>query len=148
MSYIESSSIASCIVAEDFDLNEYLKSLVDFIGNHFEDLDKDLQNSLGDLTYDETLEELGYYIRLSDGKNLLIEMNTEYSNNQCHIWDWLCDQVRQDAMTSLVMELKYSSNSKHGMESSTSYYLKDGTFIGADDVFGIIEEYAKTKVTV
>jgi len=143
MFYTHSSYCASCEVAEDFNLDEYLTALTDFIGNHIEDLPNDLQDAFGDYDHEDTMKSLSNYIRLSGGK-LLVEFASEESNGDVGVWDWLCDQIRQDVMTSPFMTMNYATDDSHsGMECGISYYLKDGRFIGSDDVFGILEQYIK-----
>jgi hypothetical protein len=140
MSYTESNYTASCQVADDFNLQEYLTSLVDFVGNHVDDLPKSIQ-WLGDYSHKELLETFETYVRESGGK-ILIELDSEESNYDSELWDWLCDQIREDAMTSKFMVMNYSTNdSRCGVECGTSYYLKDGTFIGSDDIQSIVEQH-------
>jgi hypothetical protein len=138
MSYTHYTASASCSVAEDFDLNEYVKSLVDFIGNHLDDLPDSIQ-WLGDYTHEELIETVKKYVRKSGGK-ILIELDSEESNYDSDLWDWLCDSIREDVMTSKLMVMNYSTNdSRNGVECGTSYYMKDGTFYGSDDIEAILE---------
>ena len=144
MSYTHCTSTASCTVAENFDLKEYLTSLSDFIGNHFDDLPPDVQASLGDYDQDDVIAELNNYFRVSDGK-LLIEFDSEEPNGDTSVWDWLCDQIRQDVMTSRFMQFNYSSyDSRDGMDSGTSYVSKEGQLISNDEIYSIVEQYIKS----
>lgn len=139
MSYTHFTATATCQVAEDFDLNEYVKSLVDFIGNHEDDLPESLQ-WLGDHEHEELVEKVKNYVRM-EGKNLLMELDSEEENYDSELWDWLNDQIRQDVMTSKFMVIKQSTyDSKYGMDCGTSYYMKDGTFYGSDDIQAILEK--------
>lgn len=146
MSYTESTATASCQVADDFDLNGYLTSLTDFVFNYFDDVSDSLKalpeslNWMGDYEYEEVLAEFEKYVRVAGGK-VLIELDSEENNNDSDIWDWLCEQIRQDVMTSKFMQTNWSTiDSKYGVECGTSYTLKDGTFIGSDDVQAILEK--------
>lgn len=144
MSYTHFVHCASCEVAEDFNLDEYVKSLTDFIQNHYDDLPDDLQGAYLDYDHEDTMKSLSNYIRLSGGK-LLVEFDSEESIGNVEVWDWLCDQVRQDVMTSSYMLINYASDdSRLGMASSTSYYMKDGRFIDSDEVSAIVEQYVKS----
>lgn len=139
MSYTHSTATASCQVAENFDLDEYVKSLVDFIGNHVDDLPQSIQ-WLGDYTHEELVDTFNEYVRWG-GDKILIQLDSEEDNHDSDLWDWLCDQIREDVMTSKFMQTNWSTNdSKYGVECGTSYYLKDGTFIGSDDVQSLLEK--------
>jgi hypothetical protein len=141
MSYTHSTSTASCEVADDFNLNEYLISLADFVGNHVDDLPQSLQ-WLGDYSHEDLLIDFENYVH-ENGK-ILIELDSEENNHDSDLWDWLCDQIRQDVMTSKFMQINWATHdSKNGVECGTSYYGKDGTFIGSDDIQGIVEQYVK-----
>lgn len=144
MSYTHSTYCASCEVSENFDLKEYLTSLSDFIGNHFDDLGSELQSSLHDFTQDEVIAEFENYVRISGGK-LLVEFDSEEKNYDITVWDYLCDNIREDVMTSPFMLMNYATNdSRSGMESGTSYYMKDGRFIGSDEISAIVEQHIKS----
>lgn len=139
MSYTHHTSSASCSVAEGFDLDEYVKSLVDFIGNHLDDLPESLQ-WLGDDEPGMITEIIHRYVRM-EGNTLLMELDSEEENYDSELWDWLNDQIRQDVMTSKFMTIKYSTyDTKWGMDCGTSYYMKDGTFYGSDDIQAILEK--------
>lgn len=138
MSYTHFTATASCQVAENFDLSQYLVSLADFAGNHVDDLPESLQ-WLGDHLHEELLEKMEKYVHM-EGKNLLMELDSEDDNYDSEVWDWLCDQIRGDVMTSKFMVIKQSTyDSKYGMDCGTSYYMKDGTFYGSDDIQAILE---------
>jgi hypothetical protein len=95
------------------------------------------------MEHDEVVVELNQYVRISGGK-LLVEFDSEENNCNVTIWDWMCDDIREDAMTSPFMLMNYACNdSRNGMESSTSYYLKDGRFIGSEEIANIVEQYIK-----
>jgi hypothetical protein len=142
MSYTHCTSSASCEVAEDFDLKEYLTSLTDFVGNHLDDLPASIQ-WLGDYEHAELIDTFEDYVRESGGK-ILIEFDSEEKNHDSDVWDWLCNQIREDVMTSNLMQINYSTyDSKYGVECGTSYYMKDGRFIGSDEIGNILEQYIK-----
>lgn len=142
MSYTQSVSTARCEVADDFNEVEYITSLADFIANHIDDdsLDNDITWEFKGLTHSDVIDKLTGYIRVSGG-NLLVEYDTEEHNQNTAVWDWLTDQVRQDVMTSAFMEISSATiDSRRGVECGTSYYMKDGRYIGSDDIMKMLED--------
>lgn len=138
MSYTTRNYSASCKVADDFNLKEYLTSLVDFVGNHLDDLPESI-HWLGEYYHEELIKTFELYVRESGGK-ILIELDSEENNYDSDVWDWLCDQIREDVMTSRVMTINYATDdSREGLTVSSSYYTKDGTFYGSDDIQEILE---------
>ncbi len=143
MSYTQFVSTAKCKVAADFDLQQYVMTLADFIGNHIDDdtLSEDIICEFEDQSHERTCEKLCEFFN-HVGDQLLITVDSEDQNTMVH--DWLIDQVMNDVMVSNVMELNCATiDSRMGVECGTSYYMKDGTFIGSDDVFGILEQHIK-----
>lgn len=142
MYHISSHYSATCEVSEDFNLDEYLTSLCDFITNHFDDLSNDLQDILGDMTYDETHAEFKQYVSHTKSVNrAYIQYNSEESNGNIVIWDWMCDNIREDVMTSPFMKCHYTTdNSRLGIEVGTNYILKDGSYV---DVDAVLTQYYK-----
>jgi len=140
MSYTQFVATAKCQVPADFNLKEYLTSLTDFVANHIDDLPDDIANELCDYEYDDVLNILEKYVR-ELGSDVLIEMDSEESNGNSIIWDWLCDQFREDVMTGKMMEIHTASiDSRSGLDSSNGFYTKTGRWIGSDDILRIAEE--------
>lgn len=138
MSYTQFVATAKCQVVDDFNLQSYLDGLsvrcVEEENSIFEFYGVDSNDDL-DVDFAD-------YVRISGGK-LLIECDTEELNSNSEVWDWLIDQFIP-VMTSNIMEINSATiDSRSGVECSTSYYKKDGTFIGSDDVYGILEQHVK-----
>ena len=143
MSYTQFVSTAKCKVAEDFDLQKYVMSLADFIGNHIDDdsLDNDIVWEFEDNTHERVCEKLNEFFSVV-GDQLLLTVDSEEQNTSVH--DWLIDQVLHSVMVSNIMEVNSASiDSRMGVECSVCYYTKDGNFIGSDDVFAILEQHNK-----
>lgn len=143
MSYTQFVCTAKCKVAEDFDLQKYVMTLADFIGNHIDDdsLDNDIVWEFEDNTHERVCEKLNEFFSVV-GDQLLLTVDSEEQNTSVH--DWLIDQVLNDVMISEIMEINSATiDSRMGVECGTSYYKKDGTFIGSDDVYGIVEQFIK-----
>lgn len=139
MSYTQFVSTAKCVVADDFDLEEYIVTLSDFISNHIEDLDDGIKWAFEEYTQDDVAEILGSYIHY-DGSNVFVECDTEESNSNSEVWDWLIDQVREDVMASKLMEINSATiDSRSGVECGTSFLTKSGKFIGSEDIMELVE---------
>jgi hypothetical protein len=140
MSYTQFVATAKCQVADNFNLNEYLVTLSDFVANHLDDLPEDVSCEVGDYTQDELIDAFRNYVRELGGL-VLVECDTEERCHNSCIWDWLCDQVRQDLMTSKVMEIHSATiDSRSGVESSFGFYTKSGKWIGSDDIMQLVED--------
>lgn len=140
MSCIQFVAIASAQTPSTFNLDDYLVSLVDFVANHLDDLPEDFQIEVGDYGQEDVLEIFSEYVRVL-GDKILIECDSEERNGNSMIWDWLCDQVRQDVMISNVMEIHSATiNSRSGVDISFGFYKKDGTWIGSDDMVKLLED--------
>ena len=150
MSYTQFVGTAKCRVAKDFDLNQFLMSTADWIGNNVDNQedenlsanDKEALWHFEDRTHEGVCSDLEGYLQLT-GDQLLIHVDSEEQNTM--IWDWLIDQVLHSVMVSSIMEVNSATiDSRMGVECGVSYYKKDGTFIGSDDVFDIMEELFPT----
>ena len=146
MSYTQFVGTAKCRVSPDFDLNQFLMSTADWIGNNVDNQedenlsanDKEALWHFEDRTHEGVCSDLEGYLQLT-GDQLLIHVDSEEQNTM--IWDWLIDRVLHSVMVSNIMEVNSATiDSRMGVESSVCYYKKDGTFIGSDDVFGILEQ--------
>lgn len=142
MSYTQFVCTSKCQVADDFNLEEYLTSLVDFVGNHVDDLSESI-SWLADLEHNEVLEELQKYVR-QVGSQVMIDCDTEDDNHDTELWDWLSDQIRQDVMISKFMTINSTTiDSRDGVDPYQSFVMKDGTQIGSDEIQNIIEQYVQ-----
>ena len=140
MSTTQFTSNASCKVWPDFNLNDYVVSLVDFIANNLDDLDEDFAIEFEDLSHEECVIKLGKYLQHIDSI-LYIDLDTDESNGNSIIFDWLVDQIQQDVMASKFMKIISTSVSwKYGVESDVSYLSKWGEYFDSDSVIKLLEE--------
>lgn len=140
MSFTQFYCTAKCTVADDFSLSEYVNSLADFISNHIDGdtLETCLINEFEGYTHKKVCEKISEYFSII-GSQLFITVDSEENNTEVH--EWLMDQVLNDAMVSSAMEINSATvSSKTGCECGTSFLLKDGTFIGSDEIHTIIEK--------
>jgi len=86
--------------------------------------------------------EFGEYVR-QVGSNILIECDTEESNGNSEVYDWLIDQFLP-VMTSEFAEIKSASiDSRSGVDVDVCFYTKDGKCISTDDIRNILKQYIK-----
>ena len=146
MSYTQFVGTAKCRVAKDFDLNQFLMSTADWIGNNVDNQedenlsanDKEALWHYEDFSHEGVCSDLEGYLQLT-GDQLLINVDSEEQNTM--IWDWLIDQVLHSVMVSNIMEVNSASiDSRMGVECGVSYYTRNGKFFGSDDVFAILEK--------
>lgn len=137
MSYTQFVATATCTVVDGFNLQSYLDALSErcvkeqnFIFEEFGEEDGKIDVDFSD------------YVTMN-GNKILIECDTEDDNNNSEVWDWLVDQF-VPVMTSSVMEIKSATiDSRDGTDFHQSYLLKDGSFIGPDQIVNMIEQYVK-----
>ncbi len=128
MSYTQFIATATCTVVDDFNLQSYLDALSErcvkeenFI---FEENGED--NGKVDVDFNAYVRQLG--------DNILIECDTEESNYDSQLWDWLMDQF-VPVMTSRFMEIKSASvDSREGVSVNVAYLGKDNQYISTDDL--------------
>lgn len=145
MSYTQFVCTSKCEVADDFNLEEYLKSLADFVGNHVDDLSENV-SWLADMKHDELIVEFEKYVHQNENL-ILINCDTEEDNSDTDLWDWLSDQIREDAMTSKFMTINSTTiDSRYGVDPYQSFILKDGTQITPTEISNIIEQHLKMSV--
>ena len=135
MSYTHVSSTAKLTVCDDFDVASYLDAISErcvreqnFIWYEFGEEDGKVDINFGN------------YVR-QYGNKVLIELDSEDDNYDSEVWDWLLDQFLP-VMDSKFMKIKNASfDSRDGVDCNTSYYMKDGTIIGDDDISAIVEQH-------
>jgi hypothetical protein len=131
MSFTQFVSTATLTVADDFNLQSYLDELSErcvkeenFIFEYYGEM------------------EFGEYVR-QNGNELLIECDTEESNGNSEVYDWLIDQFLP-VMTSEFAEIKSASvDSRSGVDVNVEFYTKDRKCISTDDIGNILKQYIK-----
>lgn len=140
MSYTQFVSTATCNVVDEFNLKSYLDALSDrcveednFIVENYGECEGKI-----DLDFSQYVRKLG--------NTILIECDSEESNGDSEVWDWLVNQF-VPVMTSQFVEIKSATiDSRSGLDCHQSYLLKDGTLIGSDEIVNIITQHI-TKST-
>ena len=137
MSFTQFVSTATLTVVDDFNLLSYLDALSErcvkeenFLFEEYGEVDSKVDI------------EFGEYVR-QVGSNILIECDTEESNGNSEVYDWLIDQFLP-VMTSEFAEIKSASvDSRSGVDVNVEFYTKDRKCISTDDIRNILKQYIK-----
>ena len=137
MSYNQFVATATCSVHDGFNLKSYLDAISErcvkednFIAVNYGEEDGKV-----DLDFSQ-------YVRIL-GDKILIECDSEESNCDSEVWDWLVDQF-VPMMTSPFVDVKSATiDSRSGLDWYQSYVLKDGRVIDSDQISNIIAQYIK-----
>jgi len=135
MSHTQFVSTATLTVVDDFNLQSYLDAL-------FERCVKEenfLFEEYGEIDGKVDIE-FGEYVR-QVGSNILIECDTEESNGNSEVYDWLIEQFLP-VMTSEFAEIK-SALVRSGVDVNVEFYTKDRKCISTDDIRNILKQYIK-----
>jgi len=137
MSYTHFFATASLTLCEGFNVQSYLDAISErcvkednFIVEHYGEVDGKVDIDFND------------YVRESGGQ-ILIEMDSEESNGNSEVWDWLIDQFLPIMKSDYVQIKSASIDSRSGVDIDFSIIKKDGTFIGIDDIGEILKQYIK-----
>jgi hypothetical protein len=128
MSYTQFVATATCTVVDGFNLESYLDAIAtrcvkeeNFIFDHYGEEDGKV-----DVDFSAYVRQLG--------DKVLIECDTEESNGNSEVWDWLVDQF-VPVMTSRFMEIKSATiDSREGTDVHVAYLGKNGNYISTDDL--------------
>jgi hypothetical protein len=128
MSYTQFVSTATCTVVDGFNLQSYLDAIstrcVKEQNFLFEEYGE--ENGKIDIDFDAYVRQVG--------DNVLIECDTEESNGDSEVWDWLVDQF-VPVMTSRFVEIKSATiDSREGVDVHVAYLGKDNKYISTDDL--------------
>jgi hypothetical protein len=129
MSFTQFVSTATLTVVDDFNLLSYLDALSERCVEYGEiDGKVDI--------------EFGEYVR-QVGSNILIECDTEESNGNSEVYDWLIEQFLP-VMTSEFVQIKSATiDSRSGVDVNVEFYTKDRKCISTDDIGNILKQYIK-----
>jgi hypothetical protein len=135
MSYTHFFATASLTVCEGFNVQSYLDSISErcvkednFIVEHYGEVDGKVDIDFSD------------YVRESGGQ-ILIEMDSEESNGNSEVWDWLIDQFLPIMKSDYVQIKSASIDSRSGVDIGFSLYSKTGKVVDLDE---IMENYHQT----
>ena len=128
MSYTQFVATASLTVCEGFNVQSYLDAIsercvkednfiVENYGEHEGKVDLDFND----------------YVRESGGQ-ILIECDTEESNGDSEVWDWLIDQFIPIMKSDYVQIKSASIDSRSGVDIGFSLYSKTGKVVDLDEI--------------
>ena len=134
MSYTQFVATATCTVVDGFNLKSYLNAISERCVKEQNFLLEEYGEENGKIDID-----FGDYVRQVDD-NVLIECDTEESNGNSEVWDWLIDQFIP-VMNSRFMEIKsVTIDSRDGSDVHVAYLDKNKQYISTDD---LIKNYVK-----
>jgi hypothetical protein len=137
MSCTQFVATASCAVVDGFNLESYLNAISERCVKE--------QNSIFDFYGEENGKvdvDFSQYVREQNEK-ILIECDTEESNGNSEVWEWLLDQF-VPVMVSGLMEIKSATiDSRSGVDVNVFYLTKTGYVITTEQ---LLENY-KSNVT-
>ena len=128
MSHTQFVATATLTVCEGFNVQSYLDAISErcvkednFIAQEYGEIDGKVDIDFSD------------YVRESDGK-ILIETDSEESNGNSEVWDWLIDQFLP-IMNSEYVQIKSASiDSRSGVDIGFSLYSKTGKIVNLDEL--------------
>ena len=128
MSYTQFVATATLTVCEGFNVQSYLDAISErcvkeenFLFEEYGEVDGKVDIDFGD------------YVRESGGK-ILIEMDTEESNGDSDVWDWLIDQFLPIMESDYVQIKTTCIDSRSGVNIDFSLYSKTGKVVGLDEI--------------
>ena len=128
MSYTHFFATASLTVCEGFNVQSYLDAISErcvkednFMVEHYGEVDGKVDIDFSD------------YVRESGGK-ILIEMDSEESNGNSEVWDWLIDQFLPIMKSDYVQIKSASIDSRSGVDIGFSLYSKTGKVVDLDEI--------------
>jgi hypothetical protein len=128
MSYTQFVATATCTVVDGFNLESYLNAISERCVKENNFIVENYGEEDGKVDVD-----FSSYVRMV-GDQVLIELDSEESNGDSQVWDWLIDQFIP-IMTSQLMTIKSASiDSRSGVDVDTCFYTKDGKSISTDDL--------------
>ena len=128
MSYTHFFATASLTLCEGFNVQSYLDAISErcvkednFIVEHYGEVDGKVDIDFSD------------YVRESGGQ-ILIEMDSEESNGNSEVWDWLIDQFLPIMKSDYVQIKSASIDSRSGVDIGFSLYSKTGKVVDLDEI--------------
>lgn len=128
MSYTQFVATATLTVCEGFNVQSYLDAISErcvkednFIVEYYGEVDGKVDIDFGD------------YVRESGGE-ILIEMDTEESNGDSDVWDWLIDQFIPIMESDYVQVKSATIDSRSGVDIDFSLYSKTGKVVDLDEI--------------
>ena len=125
MSYTQHCAIATCNINNVLDVNDLCSQLYDYLTNH----EDEGPGALLDCTsFEEFADVVSAYLELGND-NLTVTLDTEESNNDNEIFDFLTDYYAL-RMTSKFMKIVWTSyDSRAGLSGDCTYLDNNNNFI-------------------
>ena len=134
MSYTQIVATATLTVCEGFNVQSYLDAISErcvkednFMVEHYGEVDGKVDIDFND------------YVRESGGQ-ILIEMDSEESNGNSEVWDWLIDQFLPIMKSDYVQIKSASIDSRSGVDIDFSLYSKTGKVVDLDEIMKVYQQ--------
>jgi hypothetical protein len=134
MSYTQFVATATLTLCEGFNLESYLDAISErcvkednFMVEHYGEVDGKVDIDFND------------YVR-QNGDDVLIEVDTEESNNNSEVWDWLIDQFIPVMKSDFVQIKSATIDSRSGVDIGFSLYNKIGKVVDFDEIVKIYQQ--------
>lgn len=129
MSYTQFVATATLTVCEGFNVESYLNAISErcvkednFIAENYGEVDGKVDINFND------------YVRESDGQ-VLIEIDSEETNSDSEVWDWLIDQFLPVMKSDYVQIKSATIDGRSGVDVNFSLYSKTGKVVDFDEMF-------------
>lgn len=137
MSYTQFVATATLTLCDDFNVQSYLDAIAErcvkeenFLFEEYGEIDGKVDVNFGSYVH-------------QNGNELLIEIDTEESNGNSEVWDWLIDQFIPIMKSEYVQIKSATIDSRSGVDVDVCFYTKDGNCISTDDIGNILKQYVK-----
>ena len=120
-----------------------MKILGDYISANLQDLDECIRSDVEYFGIEDFVDEMKKYItceRYGQVQTIEIKLDSEESNGNSNIFDFLASKIQEDVMKSKVMEVySCSFDTRAGMSAYHYYITKSGREITPDRMIELIE---------
>lgn len=123
MSYTQHSATATCTITNVLDTADLISQVYDYLTNHEDEAPTELLNCESFQEFADCLES---YVQVDLESNLTITMDTEESNNDCEIFDFLVDHYTHLMSNKFMKVVWVSYDSRQGLSGDVHYYDKQG----------------------
>lgn len=125
MSYTQHTATATCEVTGVLDTNDLISQVYDYLTSHEDEAPTELLNCD---CFDQFADTLEAYVSL-ENHTLTISADTEETNSDMEIFDFLVDRYAQLMTTKFMKVTWISYDSRGGLSADCTYYDTQGNLI-------------------
>ena len=130
MSYTQNTATATCTITNVLDTNDLISNVYDYLTNHEDECPTELLNCESFQEFADCLEP---YVEL-DNNILTIQLDTEESNNDLEIFDFLVDHYNKLMVDKFLKTTWVTYDSRAGLSAEVNYLDKEGNFINIEEI--------------